>query len=82
MSDQTPYEVWIVETTGREFPLVGVVGAQGLDDSAVIALAQQQLQDIIDAIDENPSLLDVRTDIILPVARNIRIGRRREELGN
>ena len=82
MSDQTPYEVWIVETTGREFPLVGVMGAQGLNDAAVIALAKEQLQDIIDAIDENPSLLDVRTDVILPIARNIRLGRRREELGS
>lgn len=76
----TPYEIWIQETNGKDSPLVQIVADIGLSDEQAITTAKQRLQDVIDAIDENPGLLEVRTDVIAPVAYNIRLGRRQAEL--
>jgi len=80
-AEQTPYEIAIVETTpDRDLTIVQVVGEVGLADVDAIALARQRLQDMIDLIDENPSLLVVRKGIITTPAYNTRLARRQDEL--
>lgn len=80
MADQTPYEIWVVTSTG-EYPLIRVTGALGLSDSAAKTLAVEVLQAAIDKINTpTPDSIEVRKGVIFGPQVHIRLDQQQDDL--